>query len=239
MKVFRELSAYGEPGALESMLATIESGLCDGWLRDRESEARAPVLCGEGKVWIFFLREARDESPEIALAITLEGRRLTIANVFPTQPGQISREQYNSFVSEFFLKFLQPAAQDCGVEVSLSSDERTIEEAFGWNAVGLLTSFSKCANKKMTHPADRNRWFDFLVSLHGRRVSEEDLDVLAEWLLEDGWSTEKVEKMVSECELASEVLRAIDRNGLFERLLQPITYNQQESESPHFMRRRE
>jgi hypothetical protein len=50
MNMFRELNAYAEPDALESLITKLESTLCDGWLRDREGEARVRLFCSDGQV---------------------------------------------------------------------------------------------------------------------------------------------------------------------------------------------
>lgn len=218
MKVFRELNAYGEPSGLQSMIVKIESALCDGWHRDCKAEARSRRFCSEAEVWFFFLRRAAAESPEIALAMTQEGCRLTIANIFPTETGEISLDQYNSILTEFYLKFLHPASSETGVTIEVSSDERGLEEAFGWRSVALLKRFSGCANKSSGHPADRSRWLDFIVSLHRRSIRGGDFGLLANWLIEEGWSEKKARELVSECDLALDLLRAIDRKGLLYQL---------------------
>lgn len=211
VKIFRELTVFGEPDALESVISKTESGLTDGWFRDRESETKFQLLCRERA--FCFLCRAKAERPEVALVMSLGGRRLTVTNIVPN--GQkLSVGQYNSILAEFYLKFLHPEALEAGLAIELSSDERTIEEAFGSTALELLRKFSRCANKSMTHPADRNRWLDFLISLHDHSNRDYALDLLAKWLREDGWSAEKASRLVSECEFALDLLRAVDRNGL-------------------------
>ncbi len=210
MKVFRELNAYGEPGGLQSMMVKIESALCDGWHRDCEGEARARPLCSEGQVCFFFVRRAAAESPEIALAMTQEGRRLTIANIFPGEVGEISCEQYNSILTEFYLKFLHPASLETGVTIEVSSDERSLESEYGWRGVTLLKRFSGCANKSCTHPADQRRWMDFLIYLHHRPNRNYSFGLLAKWLIEDGWTPDKKDRLISEFEFGLDLLSAYD-----------------------------
>jgi hypothetical protein len=124
MKTFRELNAYAEPEVLESMVAKLTVTPFDGWLRDREGEERVRPLCGEGQVCFLFTGRAKAEGRDIALAMIQEGRRLFVANIFPTEQGEISIERYNSTLVEFFLKFLHPAALETGVAITVSSDER-------------------------------------------------------------------------------------------------------------------
>ncbi len=217
MKVFRELNAYAAAEVLESIITKVESGLCDGWLRDRESEARVRPFRSEGQVGFFFMRRANAESPEIALAMIQEGSRLSVVNIIPKEEGEISRERYNSILTEFYLKFLHPAALETGVSIEVSSDERGPEEAFGWKSLVLLKRFSCCANKSSEHPADRSRWLDFLISLHGRSFRAGDFGLLGKRLIDAGWSAKKARELVSECLFALDLLLAIDRKGLLAR----------------------
>lgn len=214
MKMFRELSAYAEPDALESMIAKLESGLSDGWLRDREGEARVRPLCSDGQICVLFTRPAKAKSPETVLAMTKEGRRVFVANIFPKQHGEISREVYNSILTEFYLKFLHPAASEAGVAIELSADERALAEPFGGKSAALLKRFSCCANKSSEHPADRSRWLDFLISLRGRSFRAGDFGLLGERLIDAGWSPKKARELVSECYFALDLLLALDRTAL-------------------------
>jgi len=211
MLVHRELSSFGEPPALEAMVEKTESRLANGWFRDRQKE-RKLHLPGDSRS-ICFVLPAKDGLPDIALVLNLNGRCLRATNIVPNGKA-LSLNAYNSLLVQFYLAFLQPAASEAGVQIQLSSAERTIDEAFGWNSVEALKSFSQCANKERSHPADRLRWLDFLVTLRGRRIHCEELDVLAEWLIADGWPDDKVRKMISESEFASEFLRAICRNEI-------------------------
>jgi hypothetical protein len=124
MKTFRKLNAYAEPELLESMIAKLTVTLFDGWLRDREGEERVRPFCGEGQVCFLFTGCAKAEGRDIALAMIQEGRRLFAANIFPMEQGQISIEQYNSALVEFFLEFLHPAALEAGMAITVTSDER-------------------------------------------------------------------------------------------------------------------
>jgi hypothetical protein len=108
------------------------------------------------------------------------------------------------------LKFLHAAASEAGLRTELTPDERSLEEVFGYRAAGLLKSFSRCANKSSTHPADLRRWMKFLIQLHSQPNRDHDYDLLAKWLIEDGWSMDKTHKLISECEFVRYLLRAYD-----------------------------
>lgn len=211
IKVLRELMVYGDPAALESLITYIEAHPADGWSRDqgRETELGHPF----GETYFCFLRRAASACPAVVLVMSAKACRMRVGNIVP-ETGQFSRDEYNSILAEFYLRVLHPAAAQSGVAVELSSDEQSVEEIFGSRAVQLLRRFSEIANKSVTHPADRRRWMDFLIHLHCRPHRKYDLSMLARWLVEDGWSRERADRLVAECEFAGDLLRAYDQKPL-------------------------
>jgi hypothetical protein len=208
-KVFRDLTVYGAPEVLDALIPAIESQLADGWSRDRESEQRLGGDGGQSRFFLFACR-ASAERPAVALAMCAEGRRLSVTNVVPDDYDRLSCAQYNSILVEFYLKFLHPAAAEAGLPIELSPDERSLEGEYGWRGVKLLKRFSVLANKSITHPADQRRWMDFLIYLHHRPNRDYGFGLLAKWLIEDGWSADKTDRLISECEFARDLLSAYD-----------------------------
>jgi hypothetical protein len=212
LKTFRELTVFGEPEALEALISSIERRLEDEWFRGRHPHARQ--FC--------FVRRANAEHPEVALLMSIDGRRLIISNIVPNG-HELSVAQYNSVLTEFYLRFLHPAALETGLPVELSSDERTNREPFGRTGRELLRRFSACANKSLAHPRDRERWLEFLlyVNLHRRSDRDGDSALLAEFLIKDGWPVDKARRLVSEYEFAGELLRALERSPFPAQRRQP------------------
>ncbi len=206
-KVFRDLTIYGDPEALESLLSRLETLLSDGWSRDREREAT--LWCRPGQSQFCFVRRSSSEVPAIVLLMCPAGRELSVTNIVADR-RELSVDDYNAILAEFYLRFLHPPASDAGLRVELSPDEQNLEAVFGYRAAGLLKRFSHCANKASTHPADRRRWMEFQIQLHSRPNRDCDYDLLAKWLIQDGWTVEKTHKLISECEFARELLRAYD-----------------------------
>jgi hypothetical protein len=146
-----------------------------------------------------------------------EGRRLSVTNVMPADDGWFSCTQYNSILVEFYLNFLHPAASEASLPIELSPDQRSFESEYGWHAVKLLKRFSVLANKSSTHPAaDQRRWMDFLIHLHHRRPNRDGYGLLAKWLIDDGWSTDKTRELIAEYEFALDLLSTYDAPGLSE-----------------------
>jgi hypothetical protein len=208
-KVFRDLTVYGDPEVLDALIPGIESRLADGWSRDLESEQRLPGDGGHSRFFLF-ARRASAERPAVTLAMCAKGRRLSVTDIVP-DAGSLSRAQYNSILVELYLRFLHPAAEEAGLSIELSSDERSFEREYGWQADRLLKGFSGCANKSITHPADQRRWMDFLIHLHHHRPNRDyGFGLLARWLIDDGWSRDKTSELISEAEFALHLLSAYD-----------------------------
>jgi len=150
MKELRELTVFGQPDVLERVIRETEGRLSDGWSRDRKSESNLQVSTRDRA--FCFRCPANSRHPEAALVMNLDGRCLTVVNIVTTAQA-LTRERYNAILVEFYLRFLQPVAAEANVSAELSSDERSLAEAFGWKPAELLTRFSRCANKAMTHPA--------------------------------------------------------------------------------------
>jgi hypothetical protein len=149
----------------------------------------------------------------------LEGRRLRVANIFPQDPGQINVRQYNSVLVDFHLKFLHQAALDAGTPVELSSDERTIEEAFHPEVLSRLKTFVVCAEGLWSRPSwlhrcDQERLFNFLLEAH-QRFNKLDTGPLSHWLEKDRhWPSNKVDQLLCEIEFGSDLLAYGDENCL-------------------------
>jgi len=215
-KVFRDLTVYGDPEALDALIPAIERRLADDWSRDRESEQRLAGAAGQSQFFLF-PRSASAKCPEIALAMCRDGRQLSVTNVVPNDFDRLSCAQYNSIVIEFYLKFLHPAATEAGLPIELSPDERSLENEYGWRGVELLKRFSGCANKSCRHPSDQRRWMDLLIYLHHRPNCDYGFGLLANWLIDDDWSREKTSELISQAEFALDLLSAHDASlGLAE-----------------------
>lgn len=166
-KVFRDLTVYGDPAVLDSVVRGIEAEPADGWYRDRERKARQRRPGGQSA--FCFVRRSSSEFPAIALLMHVKGCSLSVTNIV-ADGRELSCDEYNAILAEFYLKFLNPAASEAGLAMELSPDEQSLEGVFGWQASELLRSFSRCANKSRTHPADLRRWMEFLVHLYSQPI---------------------------------------------------------------------
>ncbi len=214
MNMRRELVVYGEPGALESLIDRIESRLSDGWSRDRERAAQLQRGWGDRERLFCFVCPASAEHAEAALVMALEDRRLSIGDAFTCKEVQLTLEQYNAILAEFYLKFLTQEASEANLTAELTSDERTIEQALGPEGMKLLQRFSTCANKSSRHPFDDRRWLEFLIYYFRRRRDHFDLGMVSTWLREDDWSLNKVSELMYDGEVVRNLLGLLARKEL-------------------------
>src|SRR5882762_9712206 len=144
MKMFRDLSVFCERDSLDSLMSQIETSLTHRWSRDRIWEAQYSPPFGEP---IFcFARPSNGECPAVNLVICAAHYGARVSNIVPND-GELSRDLYNSILTEFYLRFFQPAASKNGFTTELSSDELDIEIGLGAKTARLLRSFSVTANK--------------------------------------------------------------------------------------------
>src|ERR1017187_6447983 len=102
-KVFRDLTVYGDPEVLDSLVSSVEERLADGWYRDREREAR--LWCRPGQSQFCFVRRSSSEFPAVALLMCAAGRRLNVTNITADR-RELSCDEYNTLLADFDLKFL-------------------------------------------------------------------------------------------------------------------------------------
>ena len=224
VRIFRELTIFGEPGTLELLISLIESRLNDGWSRDREGEQR--LRLGSKDQYFLFPCGSNAEHPAVVLAMLLEGGTLKVVNIFPQEIGEITKDQYNSVLVGFHLRFLHEAALELGTLVELSSDERTIEEAFHPEVLRRLETFVVTAEglwskPSWSHRCDQDRLFTFLLeaNLHSNKI---ETGLLRHWLEHDRhWPANKVDQLLAEIEFGADLLAYGDEN-LFRRMSREV-----------------
>jgi hypothetical protein len=143
-----------------------------------------------------------------------DGEVLYVANIVPKEYGDLSYEQYNAIAREFYERFAEPVADGLGLESHITSGTESITEYASEETIEKLKSFSVGANKSTgsSHPADRQRWLDFLIAAH-----EEDArlnsDILTRWLRsKGGWPEDKAHDLAIEYTFGRELLEAYDES---------------------------
>jgi hypothetical protein len=189
MKIHRELKLVGPADNRDNLIRCIEKSLKDGWIRDREKEA---LLKGSMVDLIIFTctQSGSRSAASLFFATDEEKSQLRLSNMNGPGPD-LDIGQERSLLDEFQSKFLDPVAEDLGVRVISTPDERTIDNSMSPEMVELLKRFSNRSNKSSggTEHGDRDCFFDFIAQAH-KESSLLNESVLNELLVEDGWPAE-------------------------------------------------
>ena len=213
MHVFRELFIRGEPHLLTATLAEIERTLSQDWFRDKETErqlASRPTAIQSSCFGCF-----DDGSNRPGATVILSDKKpdiLCVSNIIPHSRHRLNYDQYNRVLEEFYERFVQPAATTTGVVAELTDTQADLEQWLSSAAAEKLRRFSSSANKGTgaSHPQDRERWNDFVLSAHQDR-STLDASTLRRWLVEvEDWPPEVADQLAVEYYYGRELLAFAD-----------------------------
>lgn len=213
MQVFRDLFLRGEPDRIAAAVDEMDRSLNGGWFRDWEDERRLAAVPGLGGKPTCFGCFAEGDRPGATVILTPKGPdTLYASNVIPHSRRQLDHDQYNRVLSEFYDRLVKPAADKVGVRAQLTDTEADLERWLSAAAAEKLRRFSSCANKGTgsSHPQDRERWNDFVISAHQERGSL-DASTLRRWLVEvEDWPPEVADQLAVEYEYGRELLAFAD-----------------------------
>jgi hypothetical protein len=131
----------------------------------------------------------------------------------PNAIGQLTRLDYNALLDDFLNRFLHQAAMKLRLDLRTTAGAADIVEWVGEQGRAKLRAFSVAANKGSgaTHPADRRRWLDFIITAHKHGVKELPSDILQQWLVDElKWPETIALDLAIEYENAIELLKRYD-----------------------------
>lgn len=206
MKVFRRLTIKGSRRELEKLLQEIESRLAEGWERDRKREKELAALA-LSRVHCFACPPSGNR-PASRLFLGEKNGTLYVTNIVPTGPTNLTYDQYNLILQEFYERFVEPAKRGLSVRVELTADTVNIEDCLSEEAAKLLKFFSHTANRSILHPLDDDRWREFLIAAH-RQPTELNSELLRRWLIEEEkWPEDRASDLAQQYDFALELLDA-------------------------------
>jgi hypothetical protein len=208
MKPKTELTIRGVPDRLAHLFARVEESPPDGWMRDREEEERL----GRQGLWGPWGRCFSCTADRPAARLRIRARSLGeryVSLVTPLGRESLTEEEGNRLQEEFARDVLGTAASELGVEVRLIPRRRTLEDDLSTEATRLLRAFSAAADRSCLRPDDRRRWNAFLVRVH-QDEDFFDLDLLEDWLRQEGWPEEVCRQLVGEYDAAQSLLLTYD-----------------------------
>lgn len=209
MKTFKDvIIRVGDTGIVD-YIKDVTDGLKNPWKRAYENEENSKYL---GEVSFCFQREEDSTLPAAGLSIFQKNDDTWyIPNVVPIESGQLSYEEYNKIITDFYEACLLPVSAKHGIVVEITTGELKDEDIVGDIPAKLLRTFSSCANKSTgsAHPLDRNRWFAFIVEAC---KSKDDIDTgdLRRLLQQQGWSDEIALDLVIEFEFGRDLIKHME-----------------------------
>ncbi len=214
VKVYRELEVKGHPDTLRSIIASMAHRLHSGWSRDREAEL-ALREASPSAMYCFACAQSATLPPSRLWLVLEQSGTLYVSNIVPLRQSQLSYDEYNDVLMDFYQTLVAPAAADLDVIVHITDAERDIASWLGEEAAALLRQFALTANKSTgtAHPNDRRRWDAFLVAAHRNRVPL-DTTILKRWLVEcEGWPDQVASDLALEYESGRSLLEYYDHAG--------------------------
>jgi len=213
IEVFQELFLRGAPAA--SIRKSILSLVYGPWRHEveREEDLRHNAG-GEDDDVIVLARDAFDDIDESGLVLWQKKDSYWVSNIVPRNVGELGITKYNLILRDFAARIAKPAAQAGGFAVELTLSDKTLDDWLASEPADELRRFSKLANKSTgaSHPMDRERWFNFLISAH-KTAKRPDPEQLARWLVEvDGWPGERARELAIDYEFALGLLERYDQS---------------------------
>jgi len=205
MNVFRDLYISANAEMMAAAIGEIEKTLPAGWIRDRAAESRIQAFPMPTKRIAYYFSCKKEKRRPAAMLILAQKDPGTfyVSNIIPIERHQLEHAEYNVVLEDFYEQVFKPYAVKAKLAHSgLTGAEAGLERWMDEATAELLRTFSSCANKGTgaSHPDDRKRWNDFVLSAH-RTGSKLDPSTLARWLVEEeDWSPEIAEQLALEYE---------------------------------------
>lgn len=209
MEIFRDLHVSATAERMAEVVGEIERALPAGWTRDRAAEERAlSGPFGRRQVYCFACRAEGRRAGALVILAQKDPGTFYVSNIIPVSKHQLARGEYNLLLEEFCERLFRPVAERAGLTVVLSSTAVGLDHWMSATSAEKLQRFSAGANKGTgsSHPTDRQRWNDFVLSTH-QEGSSLDPSTLKRWLVEvEGWSPEVADQLAIEYEYGRELL---------------------------------
>lgn len=214
MLTFKELFIKTDNANMEKFITALTAKISQNqiWSRKEDKENR---ILGADTIYNF-QRQKDSNLPSAGLSIFPKNEGMTwyVPNVVPLEYGQLSCQEYNDILTEFYHLFIKPTSDELKIEAEISTGEVDAVDILGEEAARALSLFSDCANKSTgsSHPCDRERWLDFIYKscMPGRHV---DIGLLEKLLIEQGWDEYWANKLVIQFEFGRDLVEYIKENS--------------------------
>lgn len=214
MKDYQDLTIHFLSSA-EEIADRMNAVRSTGWTRKKAVEARFHLSSSKQARFIVFECDPIDSRPAARVSLQVhEDNSLEISGIYPLEgsPNPLGIDGYNTVLSDFYSRLVQPLEVKKILTATLFSGEFAMDIELGESLYRKLKGFSEAANKSTgsSHWCDRNRWFDFICSLH-KSGTALNASVLMRWLHEsEDWPEKQARDLAIEFEFATELLLHYD-----------------------------
>lgn len=210
MKVLREFYIKASLSKLQEFSTIASKNLPnDAWERD---------LLAEGELQRFGSRDRQSYCfqwkgkgfPKAKLWLSFKtDNMLCVSNIVPIEIGQLSRKQYNGIIKKFS-DDLSELTLTTDYNLVIGGEEKNPTEFMSEEVFQKFQTFSGLANKSTgsSHPLDKNRWLDFIISAFKERATISPSQIEKVLVEDEDWPTEQAVELCIEFEFAMELLSA-------------------------------
>jgi len=156
------------------------------------------VRCGTGSATWAFVLDGNDDHPTCAVFVDYSGvgAPLWVSNIVPSE-GQLDPERYGEILRKFAAEVLGTHPQHEEAAIVMTSGIVDLSVILSSESYRLLKSFSASANRNGFHPNDRERFYDFVISLHMNREALDE-ETFVSWLEKvENWHPNQTDKLYS------------------------------------------
>ena len=206
IEVFQNLEVFGSHEQLRAFRRNVLANLQRPWRHAKKDEERSKRTW-KGDV-LALERAATDEAPPARLVLVERDSSYWLSNIVPIEVRELGRARYNAVLRDFLDLIGNAAADKAGVTVELTKPRQDLNDWLSLDAAKALRVFSSSANKStgLSHPMDRERWYDFIIKAHGHD-EKFNTDRLGRWLIEvERWPEDEARDLVGEYEFGSGLL---------------------------------
>lgn len=215
IEVFQELLLRGPATRRAALREALIQGVSKPWRHSAEREKEISTHADPQADVIAFARDASEGSDAVALVLWSCDDGFELMNIVPREVGQLGEHRYNRALLDFVERVALPSASQAGFAIELSPAQQGPNDWLSERAAHALRLFSAAANKSTgsSHPADRRRWFAFLVAVH-RGQNAPDAGRLVRWMIQvERWPESIAHDLAIQYEFALELLHEYDHEG--------------------------
>ncbi len=203
MKVMQDLEISLKNVSYDDFYQLITENLQGGWIHALDKEQKGDSF---GQKCICFEYISLDYGRVGFTIFQRNENTLFVPNIVPLDKSQLTIQEYNQTLDSFVTDVLSANQYDGNFEIVLSDDEITLQNEIDEESYKKFKSFSNLLVNfgGITHPRDKERWMDFIISTYDMNI---DSSLLTISLINEGFTHEYADKLVEEYEFGSALLK--------------------------------